>query len=225
MADAIVSFLAAMGWRGSFLLLLACSRLRKYDGNIPTGARRLSAERSPLKKGGVVLGFLFVFCLAVSLTACAGDGHEAAIPRITFLSDRDGNREIYLVNVDGTGLTNLTNNPALDSYPAWSPDGSRIAFVSNRDGNEAIYVMKDDGTNAINLTGDAAVDTDPSWSPDGSEIAFTSNRQGNQDLYVMSADGEDLRNLTNNPSPDYFPAWSPRPAIAFRATHCVSVTG
>ena len=50
-------------------------------------------------------------------------------------------REIYVMNVDGSNLTNLTNNAAPDAYPSWSPDGTKIAFVTIRDGNYEIYVM------------------------------------------------------------------------------------
>jgi len=66
---------------------------------------------------------------------------------IAFHSGRDGNFEIYVMNADGTNPTRLTNNPAFDALPAWSPDGTKIAFFSDRDGNGDIYVMNADGTN------------------------------------------------------------------------------
>jgi hypothetical protein len=69
------------------------------------------------------------------------------------------------MNGDGTGQTNLTNNPALDQEPAWSPDGNRIAFHSDRDGNYEVYVMNADGTGQTNLTNNPAADDFPAWSP------------------------------------------------------------
>ena len=72
--------------------------------------------------------------------------------RITFISDRDGNAEIYVMNADGSGQTNLTDNAGEDWVPAWSPDGGRIAFQSDRDGNAEIYVMNADGSGQTNLT-------------------------------------------------------------------------
>jgi len=71
---------------------------------------------------------------------------------ILFETNRDGNSEIYVMNPDGSGQTNLTNNPAWDSFPCWSPDGTEIAFESTRDGNNEIYVMDADGSDQTNLT-------------------------------------------------------------------------
>ncbi len=108
----------------------------------------------------------------------------------TFESDRDGNREIYVINADGTYQVRLTNNTATDMTPAWSPDGSKIAFRSYRDGNSEVYVMNTDGTNPVNLTNNPDnYDGDPAWSPDGSKILFSSWRGGCADLWVMNADG------------------------------------
>jgi len=133
----------------------------------------------------------------------------AATGKIAFTSDRDSNAEIYVMNADGTDQTNLTNNPAYDFGPAWSPDGSRIAFSSDRDSNAEIYVMNADGTGLTNLTNNPAYDFGPAWSPDGSRIAFSSDRDGNDEVYVMNADGSGLARLTNNPTHDGVPDWSP----------------
>ena len=86
---------------------------------------------------------------------------------IAFESDRDGNFEIYVMNADGTGQTRLTDHPAADRYPAWSPDGAMIAFTSTRDGNDEIYVMNADGTGQARLTNSPVSDSRPSWSPTG----------------------------------------------------------
>ncbi len=129
--------------------------------------------------------------------------------QIAFVSERDGNREIYVMNVDGSGVTRLTNNPAKDWDPAWSPDGSRIAFHSERDGNPEIYVMNADGSGQRNLSNNAANDYHPTWSPDGTQIAFYSDRGGNGDVYVMNADGSNVRRLTTTNGNDGGAIWSP----------------
>lgn len=70
--------------------------------------------------------------------------------RIAFVSRHDRNRdEIYLINADGSDLTRLTDDPASDSLPAWSPDGRQMAFSSDRNGNSNIYVINADGSDLI----------------------------------------------------------------------------
>jgi Tol biopolymer transport system component len=73
--------------------------------------------------------------------------------------------EIYVVNADGSGLRQLTDND--DAGPVWSPDGRSIAFMSGRDGNAEIYVMDADGDNQRNITENSENDVDPAWSPRG----------------------------------------------------------
>ena len=86
---------------------------------------------------------------------------------IAFTSEREGNAEIYIMNADGSNPQRLTNDPAYDAWPVWSPDGSHIAFTSTRNGEADIYVMDADGSNLRRLTYDDAIDIWPDWSPDG----------------------------------------------------------
>ena len=130
--------------------------------------------------------------------------------RIVFVSDRDGNGEIYVMNADGSGQTRLTNNPATDGDPHWSPDGSKIAFYSDRDGNAEIYVMNADGSGQTRLTNNPTTDATPDWSPDGSKIAFASNRDGTSAIFVMNADGSGQTRLTTGTAlGEGLPDWSP----------------
>ena len=137
--------------------------------------------------------------------------------RIAFVSDRDRNYEIYVMDDDGKNQRNITNHPDRDLAPSWSPDGTRIVFMSNRDGNPEIYMMDADGGNQRNITNHPAGDYNPSWSPDGKRIAFVSDRDRFLDIhgfptteiYVMDADGENQQNLTNNRAGDWSPSWSP----------------
>lgn len=127
--------------------------------------------------------------------------------QIAFVSDRDGNIDIHVMNADGTGVTNLTNGGGSNFNPAWSPNGKQIAFVSERDGNREIYVMNANGTALTRLTRNPARDSDPAWT--GRQIGFASNRDGNNsDIYIMNEDGTALTRLTNTPASDFSPAWS-----------------
>ncbi|MBN1530813.1 MAG: PD40 domain-containing protein [Thermoleophilaceae bacterium] len=134
-------------------------------------------------------------------------------PEIAFSSARgdEAESEIYVMDADGGAPTNVSNHPASDYEPVWSPDRSRIAFTSNRSGNLDVWVMDADGGNPANLTENEAWDGEPAWSPDGTKIAFMSFRDGNDntEVYVMDADGGNQTNLSNSEDSDSSPAWSP----------------
>ena len=172
--------------------------------------------------------------LAAGLFAVVGPA-DAVFPgfngKIAFVSQRDGNQEIYTVNPDGSGLARLTNNPAFDNSPQWSPDGSRIAFQSNRDGNSNIYVMNADGSGVTKVTtSEQGGGSGPSWSPDGQRLAYSADP--GEVLVLTLATGAALRLTTDSCTrfqggvlnPDcavntrsHGPTWSPDGAlIAYR---------
>ena len=114
-------------------------------------------------------------------------------------NDGDGDFEIFALNLDGSGVTQLTNNSANDGSGRWSPDGTRIAFSSNRDGPDLdIFVMRANGDSVKQLTQNGVGDDSPGWSPDGTRIAFNSDRDGDEEIYAMNADGSGLTQLTFN---------------------------
>src|SRR5215510_6699516 len=122
---------------------------------------------------------------------------QAANGRIAFTSNND----IYTINPDGSGLSQLTPTGSRfsDQSPAWSHDSARIAFGRTAfPVGSQIYVMNADGSIPTRITNNSASDRQPSWSPDGTKIAFVSNRDGNDEIYVMNADGSQQIRLTNN---------------------------
>ena len=130
--------------------------------------------------------------------------------KIAFLSERDGNSEIYVMNADGSGQTPLLTRPATNEWdPAWSPDGTRIAFASYSGSEYDIWVVNSDGSGAVNITNDSGDDRFPSWSPDGDRIAFSSTRDGEYEIYTMDPDGGQVFRVTADPLWDRMPDWSP----------------
>lgn len=154
------------------------------------------------------LAVLF-FCL-LALPASAAAGEPVDYGRIAYVTDRDGNDEIYSTRIDAYFQeTNLTNNPAADRSPAYSADGSQIAFVSDRDGRSEIWIMNWDGASPHKVTtGDPeSSDSTPAWSPDGQKIVFASSRGDGNHLWVVSIADGSMRQLTANAGTT--PAWSP----------------
>ena len=105
------------------------------------------------------------------------------------------------MNVDGSGLVNLTNaSSSADFFPNWSADGSQVGFTSDRDGNAEIYVMNADGSNQTRLTKIPADSVHPRWSPDSKQIVFAHGpTDGRYEIYLMKADGSDPSALTDSP--------------------------
>jgi TolB protein len=83
------------------------------------------------------------------------------------------NSEVFVANADGSAARNLTNDPAFDGWPAWSPDGSKIAFASNRKGSYEIYLMNPDGGGVQKVANSEGRGTSPKWSRDGKAIYYT----------------------------------------------------
>ncbi|NJC96647.1 MAG: hypothetical protein FIB03_09990, partial [Anaerolineae bacterium] len=142
--------------------------------------------------------------------------------QLAFASTRSGIPQIYLINMDGTDLTPLTNMEEGACQPAWSPDGSRLVFISpcrergeffqNSYNNSSQYVMNADGTGQRPLTTIPGSDFDPAWSPDGDRIAFTSLRDGKKDIYVLNIETGAVIRLTTasgDVQENSQPAWSP----------------
>jgi Tol biopolymer transport system component len=136
--------------------------------------------------------------------------------RIVFQSDRDGGFDLYLMNVDGTGITRLIESPPGVSptlrlrkdQPAWSQDYTKVAYISRGNGVGGIYIVNADGT-GVRLVFDRAellpgIAT-PAWSPSGRELAFEASR----DIYVLDLASRLYTNITNDPAVDEHPSWSP----------------
>lgn len=137
---------------------------------------------------------------------------------LAFTSDQNGNSEIYTIHADGSGRTNLTNNPAYDGTPFWSPDGRRIAFTSDREGSTQIYIMDADGSNVTRLTnGEGNYAVDPNgyspWSPDGSKLIIShisaASRASKSYILVLNVTDKTITPLTDEANQYTLTSWSP----------------
>jgi TolB protein len=131
--------------------------------------------------------------------------------QLAFMSGRDGNPEIYAMNVDGTNLRRLTNHAAGDSSPTWSPSGSQIAFTSDRSGKAQVYVMNSgDGSGVRRLTVNESEADRPTWSPPPfNEIAFAASTGPGYDIKVLEVSTGQIRQLTFGEGSNEGPAWAP----------------
>ena len=90
--------------------------------------------------------------------------------KIAFFSNRGGNYDIWVTNINSTGLAQLTTHEADDLYPTWSPDGKKIAFLSSRSGEVSVWTMNNNGSDQEQITAGGNGDWGTDWSPDGMEI-------------------------------------------------------
>jgi TolB protein len=130
--------------------------------------------------------------------------------RITFVSNRDGNDEIYIMDYDGANQTRITFNRIKDYMPAWSPDQRSIAFSSYRGTNVNLYIRNIyEGTET--LVASSGMNFAPAFSPDGKKLAFCSSmtESGNAEIYVYDLETKKTKRLTYNSATDTAPSWSP----------------
>jgi Tol biopolymer transport system component len=114
--------------------------------------------------------------------------------------------DLYVMNADGTGVVQLTDDEATDFDAAWSPDGTRILFLTGGD----LFTIQPNGTGRTRLTNTPTIgERDPAWSPDGTKIVFDHFHDGVGDLYTINADGTGLVRITETPEGEEHPDWSP----------------
>ena len=131
---------------------------------------------------------------------------------IALTMSRDGNSEIYLISQSGAIIRRLTNSPAIDTSPTFSPDGGQIAFVSNRHGSPQIYIMSAGGGGARRLTFKGGYNQEPSWCPrkDTPLVAFTGrDESGNYDIFTINVNTGELKRLTQGQGSCRSPSWAP----------------
>lgn len=121
------------------------------------------------------------------------------------------NLDLFLIDPqNGQKIARLTNSPAIDTSPTWSPDSKKIAFVSDRLGFPQVFVMENDGRDQHPLPLPGSYNTSPDWSPDGAEIAYQSRGEGSRfSIWSYNVDNGTSRRISGGPWDDEEPAWSP----------------
>ena len=140
---------------------------------------------------------LMLFCLVV----CHVWAEAPKTAKIAFASTRNGTRDIYLMNPDGSQSVNLTRDFADDLDPVWSPTGKKILFVSDRNGMRDLYLMNPDGENVRQMFKKLAHREDPTWSPDGKRIAYVRGKV----IYIATLGKQTETPIVNG----FSPTWSP----------------
>ena len=152
---------------------------------------------------------VFVLCMLSAVMLCASVCSVLAkapdTAKIVFGANREGNRDIYLMNPDGSEQINITNHRADDIYGAWSPTGEHILFASDRDEWYDLYLMDADGQNVRRVFGKSAHRECPTWSPDGKQIAYERVELSKRFIYIATSDGKDEERVAIGSSP----TWSP----------------
>ena len=113
--------------------------------------------------------------------------------------DNQGNRDICLINSDGSNIERLTNDPADDRYPTWSPDGENIAFISYRTGIPNLFVMNLSTRQVRQITDTPGGVFNPTWLPDGKQIAvITFEKRDNTDIIILPFSESDSKQKENS---------------------------
>lgn len=134
---------------------------------------------------------------------------EIFTTKIVFVSNRDGNDEIYMMDYDGYNQTRLTFNTLKDYMPAWTTDGKGVAFTSYRDQRAELRILYPWEGRVTTLDAQGT-NWAPNFSADGKKLAFSSTlTAGNSEIYTADADGKNIKRLTINNAADTAPCWSP----------------
>ena len=127
---------------------------------------------------------------------------------VLYVSDEDGDMDVFLLNLTTSEITKLTDNWITDSDPVFSHSSSKILFTSAAGDNLGVYVMDADGSNITSVVTDEHVNIAAGWHPDDDKILFVSSRSGNYDIYAANLDGTEVTHITTDAASDGDPRYS-----------------
>ena len=129
--------------------------------------------------------------------------------QIAFVSDRGGNKEVFIMEADGSTPTRVTRNGDINLFPSWSPDADSLAYTSYKSGEPDVWLLSRGGRRNGPLLGSPDAKYRGVWAPLNGDLALVMSREGNTDIYLVGADGRRLRRLTRGRSIETSPSWSP----------------
>jgi len=179
----------------------------------------LTASSTPILAGTDTPPVVLSEATATPFSQPTATSTGGGLGQIAFASNRDGRAQVYLLNIDGTGIQQLTNIEEGACQPAWSQAGDRLVFTSPCRANQEQYPGSSLWMIDVDPVGIASEpkqlhtapggDYDPAWDPNGNRIAFTSLRTNRPQIFTMDLDGENVKNLNNNLAYNRLPEWSP----------------
>jgi TolB protein len=203
-------------WRVIAASGLAKTRVQQKDGMLladvyiydVNSGEKISAKRYSGKPGDT--RYLGHKIADEVLRALTGETGFFGSRLLTVGSGRGGNKEIFLMDIDGHGVAAVTRNGAINLSPAWSPGGGDIAWTSFKRGNPDIYVKSLRAGRTRVLSNAPGVNTGAAYSPDGSKVAVTRSENGDSDIYILDAtSGSVVKRITKGGGIDVGPSWSP----------------
>lgn len=156
-----------------------------YSHNLTDGTRRPFAKFAGLNTGGVI----------------SPDG-----TRVAMILSKAGSPDLWVANIDGSNLRQLTKTREDESSPCWSPDGTKICYASRPNERRGLYIISANGGTPTRLnTGGEPNPSEPDWSPDGKNIVFTSQPRAGFNICVVPVQGGSVQALVSGEDPSWAP--------------------
>lgn len=185
-----------------------------YIYDVHTG-NKIVAKRYTAKPGDIRdVAHRIADTIVRALTGKPGffDAQLAAVGKFS------GNKEIYLLDIDGENAHNITRNGSINLSPAWSPDGSTIAWTTYKRGNPDLYTKRLKSGRTRVVSAKEGINSGATFSPDASTIVFSRSSGMQSDLYSIGSDGKGAKRLTTAPGIDVAPDYSPNGNLIAFAT-------
>lgn len=201
-------------WRSIGAQFLLNGTIVKAGGQIVVEARLVDLVSGELAfakryRAGISSSAVTAHTIANDLVQVFTGRPGPFLSRIAFVSDRTGHSELWMMNWDGTGATQLTKHQSIALAPSWSPDGRHLVFTSFLRGTPAIYLLTPSEGYLKLLWDRGGVNSSAAFSPNGREIAFASSVDGNVDIWILPVEGGEARRLTTAKAIDTQPTWAP----------------